>query len=540
MLLKGNYMNITTLKYFSNPALEYKIGKTTDLFEQHQFVDNAEKVFTKKEALSEFDVKPCIEQINEFKRIISSKYKIEKPLNFYAIIRSATSKDKLLEGLSQIPDFFKDRNISDSNKIIRLGNVKNVVFYYCPVFVDLMKYHVDVGVKFGRQIIIPNFRTDGLAFTLEFNRKFTKDYRADTSLDYSKKNLSEKTTEVMKKPLHFEMTAEVRERSKKKLSEETTKIIGEPGSGFDITRLRSQEPSTPYNFTENFVPIHCLPINEQNRLKENLKKNLEIDIPNPAFISSKGTNIVSLTDKLRNEYKKIEENEDLLKQDRSEFEKSDTVTIRSEKPVGEYTTSSTDTFTTTSPDVGCSPSITSCDYDTKARAFENVGKYRNLPNSFIAAVKGFYKKDSNELDKIRNFSDDAILTYKLGKILDYSANFKENNVYSKQECENLETFRTSYVKHHFLYENDIPFILIDNDEVNFNFYGNTVTDNQHLQDKLYFSLRSLVVDLKEKAKNNILFVKKIPVEQYVNKLTPSLKNRNEFIIKCYLLPKNKF
>jgi hypothetical protein len=527
-------MNVTTIKYVSDPVLEYKIGRTTDLFEQHQFVDNAEKVTCRATALSEFDVKSCIEQVNEFKRIISSKYKIEKPLNFYAIIRTATSKVQLLESLSQIPDFFKDRNISDSNKIIRLGNVKNVVFYYCPVFVDLMKYHVDVGVKFGRQIIIPNFRTDGLAFTLEFNRKFTKDYRADTSLDYSKKKLSEKTTEVMKKPLHFEMTAEAREINKKKPNEETTKIIGEPGSGFDTTKLKGQDPYDPfshfpYNITENFVPIYCLPINEQNRLKENLNKNLEIDLPKPSFISSKGTNDVSLTDKLRNEYKKIEENDDLLKQVRTEFEKADTVTLRSEKPVGEYTTG-----------VDCSPSITSCDYDTKVRAFENVGKYRNLPNSFIAAVKGFYKKDAGELDKIRNFSDDAILTYKLGKILDYSAAFKENNVYSKQECENLETFRTSYVKHHFLYENDIPFILIDKDEVNFNFYGNTVTDNQHVQDKLYFSLRSLVVDLKEKVKNNILFVKKIPTEEYVNKLTPSWRNRNEFIIKCYLLPKNKF
>jgi hypothetical protein len=525
-------MNITTLKYVSDPVLEYKIGRTADIFDQHEIIMNAESIYCRY-GKEEFDVTSVTEQIEEIKRIISSKYRIEKPLNFYAIIRTATTKERILEELSTIPDFFKDRNVSDENKIIRLGNIKNVVFYYCPVFTNLMKYHVDVGVKVKRDIIIPNFKTDSLAFTLEFNRNFTKDYRSTRQpLDYSKKKISEKTTEVMKKsdiPYHAEMTVEERARSqkelflkerKKRLSEETTKIIGTPDPRFDITKLRTQEsPIPPYNYTENFVPLHDLPITEQNRLKDNLKKNTEIELPKPVLNSSKGTNDISLTDKLRNEYKKIEENYDLIKQ--------------IENTCGESNNSGGGNF---SP----STTVSDCEYDTKARAFENVGRSKNLPNAFISAVKGFYKKEANEIDKIRNLSDDAILTYKLGKILDYANEFKENNIYSKQECENLFTYRTTYVKHHFLYESEIPFILVNTDEVSFNFYGNKIEDKQQIQEQVYFSLRSLVTDLKEKVKDNILFVKKVSPDEYANTLTPSIKSRNEFKIKCYLLPKNKF
>lgn len=515
--------NVTSIRYTSNPALEYTFGKVTDLFDQHQITENSEKIYVHALADSDFDTNRCVEQIMEFKRIISNKFKIEKPLNFYAIIRTATNKAKVLDGLNQQPNFFKDKNVSDNNKIIRLGNIKNIVFYYCPVFTDLTKFHVDVGVKFGRQIVVPNFKTDGLAFTLEFNRKYTKDYRTtDNPLDYSKKKLSEKTTEIMKKPLSdfYDMTVEAKEREivHKKFSEETTKIIGEPAPGFDMTKLKNKD-----NSTETFIPLHNLPIEEQQKLKENLKKSSELGIPKPVFtfISSKGTNDVSLHEKLQNEFKKMEEG---IRQKGSDFEKADTVTIRSEIPVQ------------------CPPSsnISNCDYDTKIRAFENVIKRHNLPNDFIAAIKGFYKKEVNEMDKIKNLSDDAILTYKLNRIHEYAAAFTSNNVYSKQEYDNLETYKKTYIKHHFLYENNVPFILIDSDTVNFNYYGNTVNDVQNIQDKLYYSLRSLVIDLKEIVKNNILFVKKIPIDQYVNTLTPSIKNRNEYIIKCYLLPKNKF
>lgn len=503
---------------------DYIVNRLYSIFENHSNSDWSKKINC-TEPSSLFNATSVMNNINEFKKLVSMKYLIEKPINFYAIVRTATSKEVIINELLRYNQFFTDKDLSDKNAIIRIGNIGNVVFYHCPVYTDIRKYHVEVGIKHGRDIVIQNKITDGLCINLEFDREVVKDYRLkDNGKDFSKK-FSNKTTEIIKKSLDEIVSTEIHKIpnsiSINKLSKNEKDLLGKDLLGKTLDK------------NIKFTNISKLPINDQNLIveKNNILFNNILTKPySPEWKKShlplegnelKEEALTKITTDLKNEYKKIEEQENITKNQ-----------IR------------IDTFTV-SPnyqnhpdnirDYSCSLNL--CDYETKKRAINNIDRKKILPIAYINLIKGFYIRDEGEFNNLIRKSDEAVLVHKLEKMLFLSSLFTMNEVYSKFEVENLNTYRITYINHEFIHENNIPFILIKEDEVKFNFYGNQICDKQQITDRTYTSLLELVKDFKIKAKDHLIFIKRVTPLEHVETLSPSWKSINEYKVKCYFLPK---
>lgn len=537
---------------------------------------------------AEFHVTGFFDEAKKFKEKVKSNYDLKlntkQHINYFAIIRTATPANVILKELKTVEGFYQDKNVYPDATFpgfVRLGNKGSLVIYYCPVFKSLSKYTVDFGLKVNQLALDPT------------NKKFNSSIRFDRAI--KKKTAQEETTKILPKVKlgdweHVNRSADAE-----------TILIGCPGSGFevvssfanpgnvgqadkttveffDIEKGESKKVPLDYLTSEtanvpNSKPVSKLTEEEKKEFaksKETLSAPVSvpvvkfneddfrklqesckvpaIKVPVPSYIGPvfnsvehrkaelplegrelEEENCIKLAEELRNEYKKIEEQE-------------------APKPVTkEYNYSDKYQGFTVSENyhakVDGSVPVSAADYETKARAFGQLEKSNHpLPKAFVSAVKGFYKKESNEADLFNRLSDDSILVYKIGKLRDYANKFNGGDqLYSKTDLDNMVTHRVTYVKHNFLAENQIPFVLVNSlTEYDFNFYGHVIADKQQLQDKIYTSLYDLVNDLKDKAKNNLIFVKNIPLPEYYEALTPSLKFFSEYKIKCYFLPKNQF
>lgn len=461
IILKRNFTNI------AEKLPNYIVNQIKSIFDNHSNSDWSKKIdCTGNPTL--FNVISVMHNINEFKKLVGMKYLIEKPINFYAIVRTATAKETIINELLRHHQFFTDKDLSDDNAIVRLGNIGNVVFYHCPVYTDIRKYHVEVGLKHGRDIIIQNTIADGLCINLEFDREVVKDYRLkDNGKDFSKK-FSDKTTEIIKNKVVVE-----------------SELI----------------PSQEIHDSAKGVDMGCFTV----------YKDIHANSGYPEAISNR----------VGGEFKFIPAKENPIKNE-----------IR------------VDTFTV-SPNYQNHPDnvrefsidVAFADYETKKRAINAINKNLPLPLAYINLVKGFYIREESEFENLVRKSDEAVLVHKLEKMLFLSSLFTKNEVYSKSEVENLNTYRVTYINHEFIHENNIPFILIKEDEVNFNFYGNEIRDKQQITNISYTSLLELVKDFKTKAKDHLIFIKRVTPLEHVEALSPSWKYKNEYKVKCYFLPK---
>lgn len=499
---------------------DYIVNRLYSIFDNHSNSEWSKKIDCTGTS-SLFNATSVMNNINEFKKLVSMKYLIEKPINFYAIVRTATSKEAIINELLRYNQFFTDKDLSVDNAIVTFGHLGNVVFYHCPVYTDIRKYHVEVGIKRGRDIVIQNKITDGLCINLEFDREVVKDYRLkDNGKDFSKK-FSDKTTEILKKSLDEMVSAEIH------------KI---PNS-VPINKLSKNEQDLLTKITLDQIPkstnILKMTSNDQNLIVEKNKilfNNILTKPYSPEWKKShlplegnelKEEALIKINTHLKNEYKKIEEQETIAKNEI----RVNTVAVSPNYQnhpdnIRDY-----------------SSSLNSCDYETKKRAINNIDRKKNLPVAFINLIKGFYMRDEGEFNNLIRKSDEAVLVHKLEKMLFLSSSFTMNDVYSKSEIENLNTYRVTYINHEFIHENDIPFILIKENEVNFNFYGNQICDKQQITDRTYTSLLELVKDFKKKAKDHLIFVKRVTSLEHVETLSPSWKSINEYKVKCYFLPK---
>ncbi len=527
LYLKANSAN--TMEVLS----DYDVSAMESVFDQHQRVRVSKLVPCTSGAVpSVFNAESVVANIKEFRKLVSTRYVLEKPINFYAIIRTATPKSVLIEELSKLEDFYPDKNLSNHNSIVRIGNLKNIVFYHCPVFTDIKKYHVDVGLKLGKEIVIQRSSKDGLAITLEYDRDVVKDYRAkDNDKDFSKKKFEEKTTEIIKSKV-VDPTSGITLADLERVPN-SIPINKLPEKEKDLLkRLVSTTTPVSVKTPTLSVPILSLPPNEIKTIVEKtnaLFKNVTIPpyhdnwkkshLPLEGRELQEEGSVEGTTGDLRQKWKLMEEAQDKAKETKSSY--SSSVSLDNYRDV--------------------SISLETADYETKSRAFGNVGRGSNLPLKYIDKAKGFYKREERETDKLILLSDESVLVYKTEKMLEFANSFKENTLYDKNEMNNLDTYRTTYVKHQLLHENKIPFILIkENEAPSFTFYGNEVQDKQQIQDKTYYTLSALIKDFKEKAKDNLIFVRRVSPQEHVEALTPSWKNFNEFKVKCYFLPKNKF
>lgn len=526
---------------------------------------------------AEFHVTEFFAEAKKFKEKVKSNYDLKlntkQHINYYAIIRSATQANVILKELKTVDGFYQDRNINADSTFpgfVRLGNKGSLVVYYCPVFKSLSKYTVDFGLKVNQLALDPT------------DKSFNSSIRFDRAI--KKKTAQEETTKILPK-----VSLSDWERVNKSLDSHITFKDGRfeevptsinPGNVgpadkttvefFNLDKEESKKVPLDYLLYETAnvadskpvsklteeekkefaksketlsatlsVPVVKFNEDDFRKLQESCKvPAIKVPVPNyigPVFSATEfkksdlplegreleEENCIKLAEELRNEYKKIEEQE-------------------APKPVTKEYTYSENYHSK----VDGSTPIESSNYETKARAFSQLEKANhNLPNAFIAAIKGFYKKNpSEEADLFNRLSDDSILIYKVKKLREYAEKFNNGNeVYSKTDLDNMLNHRVTYVKHNFLAEHKIPFILVNSlTEYDFNFYGHVIADKQQLRDKTYTSLYELVEDLKKVSKDNLIFVKNIPLSDYYEALTPSLKFFSEYKIKCYFLPKNQF
>lgn len=460
-----------------------------------------------------------IDEVTKLKTRIINNFIITKPFNYYAIIRTPDIKWVVVESLKLVPGFYLDKNLNNSNKnkaIERIGNFGNIVFFYCPIFTKLNKYHIDFGIKFKDKILSPIKVFSQISFTLQFPRLVIKDALRPT-FDWKEDDFEDSEP-----------------KTEKAFKDKTTEII--KNESFDITKIPSSIPISklppkereligkPIIFTfEGSVPITKLPEEEKKLIGKSpaIKVNKDVE---DSLLSNKP---ILPIEKEKAELEESEERlikqikEAFIKINKNEEEKLLNIHEGTKLGVSSCGIGISENILNSSP-------VSGTDYETKKRCFGQVSKDSNLPEAFKSATKGFYIKEENELVILKKFSsEESILNYKLNRIYDYS---EKMNVYSKEEHDNLAKNKITYVKPEILGENGVKFVLVDS-EINLNYYdANSSKISIHMSPTLH----GLIAHLNKLSKEGVLFIKNIKEEDYLNSLVPSFKNHSEYIVKCYV------
>jgi hypothetical protein len=160
---------------------------TWDIKDYYQPLSEARKIPVPQNIVKNFDALPIIDLLEEYKQDIQNHYNIKSPFNFYAIIRTSDTKETVINELNKLTNFFQDkdaaRNIQEGSSV-RIGNKGNVVFYYCPVFTSLRKFHIDFGVKKEQSILVPSTNMENrlqLNYVFEFERDVVKSKKDETT-----------------------------------------------------------------------------------------------------------------------------------------------------------------------------------------------------------------------------------------------------------------------------------------------------------------------------------------------------------------------
>jgi hypothetical protein len=528
------------------PEEDFVPSCTYNIFDQYLSVPNTIKV---DYIFDNFNIKLLIDNLNIYKKFIEEQYKLVKPFNFFAIIRSPEIREVVLEQLLTLPNFFKERDIKQ-NPVTRLGNLGNIVFYYCPVHNDLRKVVVDFGVKHNKDIIAPNSKHDGLAYKFEFKREINKrhtlsydDLDSIPTEKTTKKKFEEKTTEIIKDKSQG-LQLGISSRGIGEVSKEELDKI--PASVPIIALSKDERDKIGTGGCVN-IPIWKMPVrcvsNDKEKHDELLAAFKKIESKSNSETPKEEEDICDLTSNLRKELKKIEENSVKIEQSSGELKETHYNQIsKKEEPILPKETINTGKIPGL---IGSSTPVLECDLNTKERCFKNVGKSgwgasHELPKLFMESNKGFYERDEKEKDILANKSDDFILNYKFEKMIEHENKYYKGKVYSKFDLNYLKTYRHTYVKHGLLHENGIPFVLVNsNKDIEFSYLTSRCEDNKVLNTHTFDSLYDLIGELKELSKNNLIFIEKISSEKYNSELYPLCKQKNEYKVNMFTISKNK-